>query len=49
MMHATLSTLIMYYGERFEAQEMHLVLSSMRDAYRPIHATVCCCMLYAAV
>ena len=38
MMHAMLATLIMYYGERFEAEEMHLVLGSMRDAYRPIHA-----------
>ena len=38
MMHATLATLIMYYGERFEAQEMHSVLAAMRDAYRPIAA-----------
>ena len=38
MMHATLATLIMYYAERFEAEEMHSVLAKMRDAYRPIAA-----------
>ena len=38
MMHATLATLVMYYAERFEAEEMHSVLTKMRDAYRPIAA-----------
>ena len=26
-MHATLATLVMYYAERFEAEEMHSVLT----------------------
>ena len=36
MLHHALATLTMYYGERFQAEEMQLVLASMRDAYRPI-------------
>ena len=33
LMHATLATLIMYYKERFDAGEMHLVLTHMREAF----------------
>ena len=33
MMRAALATLIMYYEQRFMANEMHLVLTSMREAY----------------
>ena len=33
MMHATFATMIMYYEERFRAQEMHVVLAQMREAY----------------
>ena len=36
MMHATLATLIMYYEERFKANEMTIVLQNMRDAYMEI-------------
>ena len=33
MMRASMATMIMYYPERFEAKEMHVVLTSMREAY----------------
>ena len=33
LMHASTATLIMYYEERFEAKEMHVVLTSMREAF----------------
>jgi hypothetical protein len=33
LMHATLATMLMYYHERFLAQEMHSVLTCMRAAF----------------
>ena len=33
MVRASLATLIMYYEQRFKDKEMHLVLTSMREAY----------------
>ena len=33
MMRASMASMIMYYPERFEAKEMHVVLTSMREAY----------------
>jgi hypothetical protein len=33
MMRASMASMIMYYPERFEAKEMHIVLTSMREAY----------------
>jgi hypothetical protein len=33
MMRASMASMVMYYPERFEAKEMHVVLTSMREAY----------------
>ena len=38
MLHATLATMIMYYEERWEAKEMHKVLTFMREAFMTIAA-----------
>ena len=34
LLHATLATMIMYYQERFEANEMQEVLYRLRESYK---------------
>ena len=39
-MRATLATMVMYYQQRFEAKEMHTVLTAMREAYSAVLSSV---------
>jgi hypothetical protein len=40
LMRATLATMVMYYQQRFEAKEMHTVLTAMREAYSAVLSSV---------